>query len=102
MNNAPLSARMEQAMQGYENSPNYNKVDVSEEAFMEFLEMVKEKRIDLTSSSNAPLNGMMAQMVQDGVGKDVYDYDFRGVDDFAAFAVHLAKGNQVTEAYRYR
>ena len=92
VNNASLSARMEQAMRGYENSPNYNKAEVSEEAFMEFLEMVKEKRIDLTSSSNLPLNGMMAQMVQDAVGKDVYDYDFRGVDDFAAFAINLAKG----------
>ena len=92
VNNSSLSARMEDAMQNYENDPNYNLVGVSEEAFMEFLEMVNEKRIDLTSSNNLPLNGMMAQMVQDAVGKDVYDYDFRGTDDFAAFAIKLAKG----------
>ncbi len=92
INNPSLSARMENAMAGYEQDKNYNDVAVAEEAFMEFLEMVKEKRIDLTSSKNVPLNGMMAQMIQDGVGTDVYDYNFRGVDDFAAFAVKLAKG----------
>jgi len=91
-NNSSLSARMETAMQGYEKSASYDKTDVAEEALMEFFEMVNENRIDLTSSKNVPLNGMMAEMIQDAVGTDVYDYNFRGVDDFAAFAVKLAKG----------
>ena len=90
-NNTSLSVRMEATMQNYEADPNYSDAMIMEEAFMEWLEMVKEKRIDLTSSKNVPLNGMMAQMIQDGVGKDVYDYDFRGVNDFAAFAFKLAK-----------
>jgi hypothetical protein len=92
INNPSLSARMETAMQGYEKSASYDKTDVAEEALMEFFEMVNENRIDLTSSKNVPLNGMMAAMIQDAVGTDVYDYNFRGVDDFAAFAVKLAKG----------
>ena len=92
VNNPSLSARMERAMEGYEQSKSYDEAGVAEEALMEFFEMVHENRIDLTSSKNVPLNGMMAEMIQDAVGTDVYDYNFRGVDDFAAFAVKLAKG----------
>jgi len=74
-----------------ENYKNDSQLTQDNEYLANFFEIIGEGKLDISGKENRAFAGLTGFMMQD-MADGVYDFDFKGTNDFVAFAISIGKG----------
>ena len=87
-NHSSLDFKIQLNLQNYKND---SQLIQDNEYLANFFEIIGEGKLDISGKENRAFAGLTGFMMQD-MADGVYDFDFKGTNDFVAFAISVGKG----------